>query len=172
MNTIMKNRISILTVVAGFALFLFAQSCGGGGESNQPSQSGEQQSSSESGLTDFELEHGIGPVTEVVELGELDPELAAEGKEIFEAKCTACHRPNERYIGPASGEILDRRTPTYIMNMIMNPDEMTKKHPEGKKMMQEYMSPMPYQNVTIDQARAIVEYFRTIEMPNENETNQ
>jgi len=172
MNSIMKNRISILTIIAGFALFLFAQSCGGSGESNQPSQSTEQQSSSESGLTDFELEHGIGPVTEVVELGELNPELAAQGKEVFDAKCTACHRPTERYIGPTSGEILDRRTPTYVMNMIMNPDEMTKKHPEGKKMMQEYMSPMPYQNVTIDQARAIVEYFRTIEMPTKNETNQ
>lgn len=168
----MKNRISILTIIAGFALFLFAQSCGGGGESNQPSQSGEQQSSNESGLTDFELEHGIGPVTEVVELGELNPELAAQGEKVFEAKCTACHKPTERYIGPAAGEILDRRSATYAMNMIMNPTEMTKEHPEGKKMMQEYMSPMPYQNVTIDQARAIVEYFRTIEMPTENETNQ
>ncbi|MEX2464002.1 MAG: cytochrome c, partial [Balneolaceae bacterium] len=94
----------------------------------------------------------------------------AEGKEVYEAKCTACHKPTERYIGPASGEILDRRSPAYIMNMIMNPDEMTSKHPEGKKMMLEYMAPMPYQNVTIDQARAIVEYFRTIEIPNETES--
>ncbi len=54
------------------------------------------------------------------------------------------------------------------MNMIMNPDEMTRKHPEGRKMMQEYMSPMPYQNVTVEQARAIVEYFRTIEPESEN----
>ena len=30
-------------------------------------------------------------------------------------------------------------------------------------MMQEYMAPMPYQNVTVEQARAIVEYFRTLE---------
>ena len=168
----MKNQISILSIIAGFTLFLFAQSCGGGGESNEQSQGVEQQSANASGLTEFELEHGIGPVTEVVELNELDPELAAQGKEVFEAKCTACHRPHERYIGPASEEILDRRSATYAMNMIMNPDEMTKKHPEGKKMMQEYMSPMPYQNVTIEQARAIVEYFRTIEMPNKEETNQ
>jgi len=168
----MKNRLSILTITIGFTLFLFAQACGGGGESNEQSQRAEQQSAGASGLTEFELEHGIGPVNEVVELGELDPELAAEGKEIFEAKCSACHRPNERYIGPAAGDILDRRSATYAMNMIMNPDEMTKKHPEGKKMMQEYMSPMPYQNVTIEQARAIVEYFRTIEDSTENETNQ
>jgi len=162
----MKSQTLFLILLASF----FAIACGGG---NGNSGSSDSTAKNENGdLTEFQLEHGIGPVTEVVELGELDPELAAEGKEVFEAKCTACHRPKERYIGPTSGEILDRRSATYAMNMIMNPDEMTKKHPEGKKMMQEYMSPMPYQNVTIEQARAIVEYFRTIEMPNENETNQ
>ncbi|NBC03515.1 MAG: c-type cytochrome [Bacteroidetes bacterium] len=139
----------------------------GGGSSEQESADTEQPN--EEGLTEFELEHGIGPVTEVVELGELDRELAAQGKEVYEAKCTACHKPTERYIGPASNDILDRRSPAYIMNMIMNPDEMTKKHPEGKKMMQEYMAPMPYQNVTVEQARAIVEYFRTLEDENEQE---
>ena len=157
-----------LTLLFTFTLIFAACSGGESGEKSQATSETQQ----EEGLSDFELEHGIGPVTEVVELGELDPELAAEGKKVFEAKCTACHKPTERYIGPASGEILDRRSATYAMNMIMNPDEMTKKHPEGKKMMREYMSPMPYQNVSIEQARAIVEYFRTIEMPNEEETNQ
>lgn len=149
---------------------LFTITCGGGNGSSDSAESAA--GNGNDGLTEFELKHGIGPVDEVVELGELDPELAAEGKRVFEAKCTACHRPNERYIGPAAGDILDRRSATYAMNMIMNPDEMTKKHPEGKKMMQEYMSPMPYQNVTVDQARAIVEYFRTIETSDESETNQ
>ena len=162
----MKSQTLSLILFASF----FAIACGGGNGNSGSSESATE--TQNSGLTEFELEHGIGPVTEVVELGELDPELAAKGREVFEAKCTACHRPQERYIGPASGEILDRRSATYAMNMIMNPDEMTKKHPEGKKMMQEYMSPMPYQNVSIEQARAIVEYFRTIEMPNEETTNQ
>jgi len=157
-----------LTFLLSFTLIFMACS---GGESSQESQASSETQQAD-GLSEFELEHGIGPVNEVVELGELDPELAAEGKEVFQAKCTACHKPNERYIGPAAGDILDRRSATYAMNMIMNPDEMTKKHPEGKKMMQEYMSPMPYQNVSIDQARAIVEYFRTIEDSTENETNQ
>lgn len=151
-----NTRIPGSLVLLSFLLL----SCG---NNNGESSSDSRGPANESGLTEFQLEHGIGPVTEVVELGPLDNELASEGKAIYEAKCTACHRPNERYIGPASGEILDRRSPAYVMNMIMNPDEMTRKHPEGIKMMQEYMSPMPYQNVTIDQARAIVEYFRTIE---------
>ncbi len=109
------------------------------------------------------MKHGIGPVTEVVELGELDPQMAAEGKEIFRNKCSACHKPTERYIGPAPEGVLERRTPAYVMNMILNPDEMTKKHPEARKLLQEYMSPMPFQNVSKEEARALVEYFRTIE---------
>lgn len=153
-------------ILSGFILSLLLFSCGG--ESSETSPSGQESTTNESGLTDFQLEHGIGPVTEVVELGPLDEELAAEGKQIFEAKCTACHKSHERYIGPATDDILDRRSPAYVMNMIMNPDEMTRKHPEGRKMMQEYMSPMPYQNVTVEEARAIVEYFRTIESEPEN----
>jgi mono/diheme cytochrome c family protein len=156
----MKNMLS------GLILSVLLISCGG--ESSETSSSGQETTTNESGLTNFELEHGIGPVTEVVELGPLDEELAAEGKQVFEAKCTACHKPHERYIGPATEDILNRRSPTYVMNMIMNPDEMTKEHPEGRKMMQEYMSPMPFQNVTVEQARAIVEYFRTIEPEPEN----
>ncbi len=158
-------HIQILSLL----VFLMLACGGGSGNSSgdtQPATDNSQGSANEQGLSDFELEHGIGPVKEEVALGELDPELAAEGKEVYEAKCTACHKPNERYIGPASNEIMDRRSPAYIMNMIMNPDEMTRKHPEGIKMMQEYMAPMPYQNVTIEQARAIVEYFRTLEDEN------
>lgn len=158
--------MAIKKILSGFILSVLLISCGG--ESNESSSSGQESATNESGLTDFQLEHGIGPVTEEVELGPLDEELAAEGKQVFEAKCTACHKPNERYIGPATEDILDRRSPAYVMNMIMNPDEMTRKHPEGRKMMQEYMSPMPFQNVTVEQARAIVEYFRTIEPESEN----
>ncbi len=164
----MKIMNQNLTILISLLLLMTIHACGG--ESSQKSDS--EPVNEESGLTNFQLEHGIGPVTEEVELGEFDPQLAAEGEEVFKAKCTACHRPTERYIGPASGEILNRRSPTYVMNMIMNPDEMTREHPEGKKLLQEYMSPMPYQNVTVEQARAIVEYFRTIEMTDENVTNQ
>lgn len=161
MNT-SKSILSILTIT----LLVFLQACGGG-SSNQ-TDTAQTSSQQETGLSEFELEHGIGPVKEVVEVGELDTELAAKGEELFKAKCTACHRPNERYVGPRVDEILDRRSPTYVMNMIMNPDEMTKKHPEAKKMLQEYLSPMPFQNVTVDEARAIVEYFRTIEKQEES----
>lgn len=151
----MKITIYSILVIS----LLLLTGCGGNGDQNQE----QVQTQNPNGLSDFEMEHGIGPVTEPVELGELDTDLVAEGKEIFRNKCSACHKPAERYIGPAPQGVLEERTPAYVMNMILNPDEMTKKHPEARKLLQEYMSPMPFQNVSKEQARAIVEYFRTIE---------
>ncbi len=158
------SHLKLIITILVLSLFALAiQGCGGGETSNNNQNSPEQSSGNESGLTDFELEHGIGPVDEVVELGELDPDLAAQGNEVFEAKCTACHKTNERYIGPPLADVLDKRSPTYVMNMILNPDGMTKEHPVAKQLLQEYISPMTNQNLEREEARAIVEYFRTLE---------
>jgi mono/diheme cytochrome c family protein len=115
----------------------------------------------ESGLTAFELEHGIGPVKEAVVLGDLDPALAAAGKTEFETKCSACHKMEEKYVGPALGDVTTRRSPTFIMNMILNPMEMVERHPEGKQMLAENMTFMANQGETVEQARALLEYLRT-----------
>lgn len=151
-------KLSRIMVVIGLLLALMLIGCGGNNDNaNQQTQSKKQ---NESGISAFEREHGIGPVTETISLGaEVDPELAQKGKELFELKCSACHRVNERYIGPAMNDVLDRRSPTYVMNMILNPDGMTKNHPEAKKLLQEYMSPMPNQGLSQEEARAIVEFF-------------
>lgn len=111
-------------------------------------------------LTAFQLEHGIGPVTEPVVLGPVDPAKVAAGQAIFETKCSACHKLGERYVGPAVGDVLARRSPTFVMNMILNPQEMYERHPAVKQMLAEYMSYMPNQNLTRDEARAVVEYLR------------
>ena len=114
-----------------------------------------------SDLTPFQLEHGIGPVTSVVELGAPDQALAATGKVAFEAKCTACHKMGEKYVGPALGEVTTRRSPAFIMNMITNPNEMVERHPVAKQMLAEAMTMMANQGITVEESRAIVEYLRT-----------
>lgn len=58
------------------------------------------------------------------------------------------------------GTVLDRRSPAYVMNMILNPERMVAEHPEARAMLAEYMTPMANQNLTEEEARAIVEYFR------------
>jgi len=47
------------------------------------------------------------------------------------------------------------------MNMILNPDQMIKENPIAKKLFMEYLAPMANQNLTQDEARSILEYFRT-----------
>ena len=114
------------------------------------------------GLTAFQTENGIGPVTEVVEVAATpDHEMAEKGEEIFEQKCGACHKMGEKYVGPALGEVTKRRTPTYIMNMILNPQEMVERHPVAKQLLAEHMTFMPNQGLTQEEARKVVEYLRT-----------
>ena len=117
----------------------------------------------ESGLSDFELENGIGPVKKKLNLGPINKELSAEGEKIFETKCGTCHKLDERYTGPAQRDVLQRVTPEYLLNMILNPDEMIKKHPRAKKMLAEYMTVMTFQNVKMKDALAILEYFRVLD---------
>lgn len=134
-----------------------------GGCSSGSTESGENDASSgaastPSGLSEFEMEHGIGPVDEVVTLESLDPDMVEEGAQVFKTKCSACHRMSERYVGPALGNVFETRSPTYVMNMILNPEGMVKEHPEAKKMLSQFLTPMPNQNLTQEQAKAILAY--------------
>jgi mono/diheme cytochrome c family protein len=115
--------------------------------------------------SDFQLKHGIGPVTQEVTLGAPDAALAKKGEEIFTGKCSACHKMDEKYVGPALAGVVDRRGPTFVMNMVLNPEGMYQKHPEVRKLLAEYMTQMPNQQLTPDDARAVVEYLRAQPAP-------
>ena len=102
-------------------------------------------------------------MTKVV-LGDIDPAMVAEGEQLFKQMCSACHKPDEKLIGPAPRGILKRRSPEWIMNMILNPDKMVQQDPVAKQLLVEHnLAPMANQNLTEDQARKILEYFRTLE---------
>ena len=106
---------------------------------------------------------GVGPITSITLDPEIDRKLAVKGKEIFDMMCTACHKPDSKFIGPAPLNILQRRSPEWVMNMILNPDVMVKEDPLAKDLLMEFNgSPMADQNLNEDEARAILEYFRTL----------
>lgn len=106
---------------------------------------------------------GVGPVKEITLAPTIDDALATKGQEIFNQMCTACHKTDKKFIGPAVAGVTERRTPEWIMNMILNPDVMIQKDPLAKKLLIEHNgSPMANQNLTEEEARAVLEYFRTL----------
>ena len=106
---------------------------------------------------------GVGPVKNIEIADKVDQSLADKGKEIYEANCTACHKPDKKFIGPAPKGVLERRTPEWVMNMIMNPDVMVQEDPLAKELLIEFNgSPMSNQGITREEARAMLEYMRTL----------
>jgi len=106
---------------------------------------------------------GIGPIQSVTLAATVDQKTAKHGADIFKKMCTACHRTDKKFIGPAPTGILDRRTPEWIMNMILNPEQMVKEDPLAKGVLKEFNgAPMANQHLTEEDARAILEYFRTL----------
>jgi len=90
----------------------------------------------------------------------VDDELVKAGEAIFTMKCTACHRLDERYVGPPLRDVTVRRKPTYVMNMMLNPSEMVQRHPVARELLGQYYTPMPAQDLTEADARALLEYLR------------
>lgn len=135
---------------------LLVTACSSGNGADAPSQP-----EAESGLSAFEMEHGIGPIKDEITLTEIDLAKVELGKTIFDSKCMSCHKFGDRYVGPDLAQIMDTRSPAYIMNMMMNPAEMVEKHPEARAKLAEFMTPMPFQNVSEEDARNILEYIRT-----------
>jgi hypothetical protein len=139
-------------------LALLWAGCGSGDESTDPS--GGSASSGSTELTDFEMEHGIGPVTDRLDIGGIDLERAQRGADFFDSRCASCHRMENRFVGPPLGSSAEKRSNEFLVNFILNPEEMTNRHPVGQALLQEYLTIMPYQNVSMDQAIEIVDFLR------------
>ncbi|UWX54791.1 cytochrome c [Maribacter litopenaei] len=106
---------------------------------------------------------GVDPITSVDFGDDIDTELAAAGEEKFQAICTACHMAEQRMIDSALKGVYERRSPEWVMNMILNPDGMLKEDPIAKALLKEYNNAiMLNQNLTEDEARSVAEYLRTL----------
>jgi hypothetical protein len=87
-----------------------------------------------------------------------------KGEEVYTQKCTACHKVGSTFIGPPPNGILKRRTPEWVMNMILNPEIMLQKDSLAKALFMEFNGQlMTNQQVTVSEARAMLEYFRTLD---------
>jgi mono/diheme cytochrome c family protein len=164
----MKRRnhlfINTLLHVGLFFSLLFAFACSPDTkkEGNETATTSEESTSSstEAQPAAADQSKGVGPVSSVDVGAGIDQALADQGKNIFEGKCAACHKLNERYVGPALSGVTERRKPEWIMNMILNPQEMVQKNDTAQALLATFMTQMPNQNLTQEEARAMLEYFR------------
>lgn len=107
--------------------------------------------------------NGIGPIDSMEFDAKIDQKLVDKGALIFKQKCTACHMTERKLIGPAIKGIYDRRSPAWVMNMILNPTEMLQKDETAMALLKEYNNViMLNQNLKEDEVRALAEYFRTL----------
>jgi mono/diheme cytochrome c family protein len=115
-------------------------------------------------MTSIDLTNkGIGPVTHLEFDSIIDVSLAEKGDKIFGAKCTSCHMEEVKLIGPPMKGIYERRSPEWVMNILLNPIEMLKKDPDASALLKEYNNVMMLnQNLTMEEARAIAEYLRML----------
>ncbi len=156
------NNYKLNTLILLF-LALFATSCGGGSSENT-----EAETTTTAPMTLEEAEkgwktnNGVGPVKSLELPAELDQALVDAGKVIYEAKCTACHKIEKKFIGPSPKGIMERRTAAWVMNMILDPEGMVKEDPIARQLLMKFSAPMANQSLTEEEARAVVEYFRTL----------
>lgn len=170
------NHKQSITMKKYILIFLFAgllTSCGNSEEKKtKPVTIGTQSTSAEpketpkKALTADDMidmnNKGVGVIKSIT-LGELDPAMAARGEEVFKANCTACHKTDRKFIGPAMKGVVDRRAPEWIMNMILDPELMVKEDPLARQLLIDHNgSPMANQNISEEDTRALLEYFRTL----------
>lgn len=155
----MKN---LKTVLFSCLTIAFLAACGGGNtESDATGTDATQEKAKELSVDP----KGVGEIKHVDLTDPLNTDMVAEGKGIYEMKCSACHKlSDQRVVGPGWAGVTNRRSPQWIMNMIMNVDVMLEEDAEARKLLEECLTRMPNQGVTKESARGIVEFMRENDM--------
>jgi nitrite reductase (NO-forming) len=103
-----------------------------------------------------ETEHHNIPATPVPS----DPS-AVKGKLSFESKCLACHSiGGGDKLGPDLYGISKRRTDAWLAKWLKSPEQMLASDADAKAMFDKYKVPMPNQNLTDEEIREYVIYFK------------
>lgn len=153
----MNTLRPILFALLGFVIF----SCAPDRPQNQEGLP--DQSSGKSAVEDVinDPTKGIGAVKSVTLNSPLEQERVTRGLAIYEMKCSACHKlDDKRVVGPGWKDITKNRKPEWIMNMITNVDVMLDQDPEAQKLLELCLMRMPNQNMSIGDARDILEFMR------------
>ena len=104
---------------------------------------------------------GIGKFTNIRLTHPLDDSMVIRGNAIFDSRCLSCHKlTDEKLVGPGWKNVTTRRTPEWIMNFITNTNVMLDSDLVAQQLVVTCVTRMPNQNLSDDQARAILEFMR------------
>lgn len=148
----MKTSKIILAVLTGIIM----HSCGSGNQ-----QTSDTDTSKPKVVQSIKEGKGIGEIKTVELTNPLDENMVKKGQSIVDMKCAACHKLTDmRVVGPGFEGVTNRRRPEWIMNMITNVDVMLDEDPAARQLLEECLTRMPNQNVSIGDARDILEFLR------------
>jgi nitrite reductase (NO-forming) len=103
-----------------------------------------------------ELEHNNIPATPVPS----EPS-AVKGKLSFESKCLACHSiGGGDKLGPDLLAVSKRRNDAWLAKWLKSPEQMLQSDGDAKAMLDKYKLPMPNQNLSEEEIREFVAYFK------------
>lgn len=148
--------------IASLALLVIFFACSGNPE--QPESEGPPPESMIKDNTPASVKEGkgIGETKSVELTNPLDNSMVSNGKSIYEMKCAACHKlSDQRVVGPGWSGVTKKRKPEWIMNMITDVDIMLAEDPAAQALLEECLTRMPNQNVSVADARDILEFMRS-----------
>jgi cytochrome c2 len=91
-------------------------------------------------------------------------ERASDGKRVFDANCKACHRLNQKLVGPALAGVYDRRDSLWITKMIVNGNRLLKRKDKIALELYKEYSPLEHMEFTYlkrNEIDALMHYLKT-----------
>jgi len=160
-------RLKFLMTTIAITTFIILIACNS--SSNSKDQSSGTSDNSSSAKTDTSTsaagagneQAGVGKFQDVDLTHPLDQKMITTGKNVYDLKCASCHKlTDEKLVGPGWKDVTKRRTPEWIMNFVTNTEEMIQKDAVAKNLYEVCLVKMPNQNLSDDDARAVLEFQR------------
>jgi mono/diheme cytochrome c family protein len=154
--------MKLVRLLSVLCFLTFAFACGDGNNESGESTSESGNAAQNAGSSENEVHGKEIKAGDITITNPLNAQWVADGKEIYDVKCQACHKlTDERLVGPGWKGVTKRRELHWIMNMVTNVDMMLEKDPEAQKLLEQCLVRMPNQNLSTDQARHVLEFMRS-----------
>jgi len=132
-----------MKLIVSLVLFLFFYSC----ETNEKKE-----------IVIAKNPHGIG--IEKLELKPINDSIMKLGAELFKVKCSQCHTMEYKNTGPDISDLLAYRKKEWLVNFLLNKDEMLQRDSLALITVQKYDTICSANITSKTEALELLEYFR------------